>query len=200
MIDTHLPDSPAVHPLASAKPQTDRHRLLGALLEALLTPVGITVQSEAPRADILLLRREGSHWTTEQRIRLPDGVCESTASHVLLEFKDSKTVNIAALVQAVAYDYFYRQTQRLGEANVLTLVVSAKTPRKATLHQFGYRQTETPGVYHSVQLLLRRIPLLVLNELRDEPHNAFILHGNEWSANAFQNPTRQHRVQTGRLR
>jgi hypothetical protein len=28
----------------------------------------------------------------------------------------------------------------------------------------------------------------------------YILNGNEWSANAFQNPTRQHRVQTGRLR
>jgi crotonobetainyl-CoA:carnitine CoA-transferase CaiB-like acyl-CoA transferase len=27
-----------------------------------------------------------------------------------------------------------------------------------------------------------------------------ILNGNELSANAFQNPTRQHRVQTGRLR
>lgn len=46
--------------------KTQWHRLLGKHLELLLTPVGITVQtepqvmSEPPKVDILLLRREGN--------------------------------------------------------------------------------------------------------------------------------------------
>ena len=49
----------------SAAAQTQWHRLLGQLLEELLTPVGITVltgfpiMTNPPEADVLLLRREG---------------------------------------------------------------------------------------------------------------------------------------------
>jgi hypothetical protein len=72
---------------------TPWHRLLGEVLEKLLTPVGLSVYTELslmnrpPRADILILRRQQAHWTTAQLERLPDGVRDSQASHILLEFK-----------------------------------------------------------------------------------------------------------------
>ena len=61
--------------------QTKWHQLFGAVLEELLTPVGITVQTEVdvssqpPQVDILLLqRKQTAAWTDEQRQYLPDGV------------------------------------------------------------------------------------------------------------------------------
>ena len=73
-----------------AYPHTRWHRLLGKLLEEWLTPVDIAVQtevpllSEPPQADILLLRHSGSRWTKEQAERLPDGLRQSRASHLLI--------------------------------------------------------------------------------------------------------------------
>ena len=86
-----------------------------------LAPVEITVHievdllGESTKADILLLRREGGEWNAAQRARLPDGVRDSAAGHVLLEFKYTESVNETALAQAVAYDHFYPQAQRLRE-------------------------------------------------------------------------------------
>ena len=97
------------------------HQVLGRLLHLSLAPVEITVHievdllGESTKADILLLRREGGEWNAAQRARLPDGVRDSAAGHVLLEFKYTESVNETALAQAVAYDHFYRQAQRLRE-------------------------------------------------------------------------------------
>ena len=83
----------------------------GSLLES-LTPVEITIHievdllGESPKADILLLRREGEAWNEAQRARLPDGVRDNAAGHVLVEFKYTESVNPKALAQAIAYDYF----------------------------------------------------------------------------------------------
>jgi hypothetical protein len=85
--------------------QTSRtlwHRLLGQLLQYLLPPVGISVHvdlplmADSPEADILILRREHAQWTPEQFLLLPDGIRQSQASHILVEFKytDSATTRI----------------------------------------------------------------------------------------------------------
>ena len=74
-------------------PKTRWHQLLGKLLEELLVPVGVKVQtdfsvmSEPPKTDILLLRKEHRRWAKVQQERLPDGVRDSRARHILLEFK-----------------------------------------------------------------------------------------------------------------
>ena len=155
------------------------HQVLGRLLQLSLTPVAITVNvevdllGESPKADALLLRRQGRAWNAAQRARLPDGVRDSAASHVLLEFKYTESVNERALAQAVAYDHFYRQAQRLPEEQALTVVLSAKTPQKVRLAEWGYREAQA-GVYHSALPLLRRVWLLVLNELPSKPHNAYV--------------------------
>ena len=72
-------------------PPTRWHRLLGALLDAVLSPVGIHVETdiavtaELPRADILLLRRNQPHWNDAQQQRLADGLRDTDAGHLLIE-------------------------------------------------------------------------------------------------------------------
>jgi hypothetical protein len=72
------------------------------------------------------------------------------------------------------YDWFYRQSQRLPRAQVQTFILISKTPKAKTLRKFGYKPAEQPGVYRSDNAMLEAFPLLVLNELRDEPHNVFV--------------------------
>ena len=68
---------------------------------------------------------------------------------------------------------FYRRAKELSAEEMQSFIVSAKTPRPGTLAEFGYQQTEHVGVYHSDNVLLVEIPLLVLNELDDKPYNVF---------------------------
>jgi hypothetical protein len=155
------------------------HQVLGALCLLSLAPVQISVHMDVdllgkpPKADILLLRREGEAWNAAQRARLPDGVRDSAAAHVLVEFKYTESVNETALAQAVSYDHFYRQGQRLSEEQALTVLLSARTPRKDRLEKWGYEE-EQKGVFCSQLPLLRRVRLLVLNRLPPQPHNAFV--------------------------
>ena len=155
------------------------HKVLGTLWLLSLTPVQITVHlepnllGEPPRADILLLRREGDAWNAAQRARLPDGVRDSAAAHVLVEFKYTESVNETALAQAVAYDHFYRQAEKLSEDQVMTVLLSARTPRKSRLEKWGYEE-ERKGVFRSRLPLLRRVWLLALNRLQPQPHNAYV--------------------------
>ena len=160
--------------------KTRWHILLGSMLEDILTPVGIRVitdfpvMSEAPECDILLLRKERKVWSEEQRNRLADGIRDCGASHILIEFKYTESVNENALLQTLGYDYFYRRTQNLAGHDVGTFLVSSKTPERETLRVFGYSRSDRTGVYRSENRLLKRISLILLNELSDEPHNAFL--------------------------
>lgn len=150
----------------------------GSLLES-LTPVEITIHievdllGESPKADILLLRREGEAWNEAQRARLPDGVRDNAAGHVLVEFKYTESVNPKALAQAIAYDYSYRQGQKLREEQVQTVILSARTPRKERLEKWGYEELQK-GVFLGPPPVLDRVWLLALNDLPAVPHNAFV--------------------------
>ncbi len=154
------------------------HILLGAVLDPLLRPVDIDVFTELsvmkmpPTADILLLRRHNPSWSQEQMERLPDGIRDTRAGRILIEFKYSESVNEDALCQSVGYDYFYRTTQELKEEDVQTVLLSSRTPQKATLNALGYRTTEHSGVFRSEMWVIRKILLLSLNDLDDSPHNA----------------------------
>ncbi len=164
----------------SEQPKTRWHLLLGKLLEELLTPVGIMVYTEfpvmsgTPQTDILLLRRKDKSWTPEQMRLLPDGIRDSAAEHILIEFKYTESLNEDVLRQALGYDIFYRRSHKLKKNLVRTFVISAKTPEKAFLEIFGYVLQDKKGVYHSSNPILRNMPVLLLNELSDEPYNAFI--------------------------
>lgn len=155
------------------------HRLLAKLLELLLTGEFVTVLSELPATsnppliDILLLRRHSAQWTERQRALLPDGVRDRQVAHHLLECKITESVTDQSLQQALTYDYLYRQSQQLAADQVQTYVVSAHTPQADRLADWGYTVVEQPGVYLSTSPLVNRIVLLVLNDLRDAPHNDY---------------------------
>ncbi|MDM8541296.1 hypothetical protein QUF90_09425 [Desulfococcaceae bacterium HSG9] len=161
-------------------PKTRWHRLLGKMFEELLTPVGIEVYPEfpvmagPPEADILLLRRETPQWTPEQMQRLPDGIRDSRADHILIEFKYTESAGLPAFRQSVGYDYFYKISKKLTDRHVHTFLVSSKTVADKTLARFGYSQADKSGVNHSRYPLLDAVSLLTLNDLSDEPHNAYI--------------------------
>jgi len=156
------------------------HRLLGRMLEELLTPVDITVITEfqimtdPPEADILLIRRNHPHWTAAQLRLLPDGIRDTAADHILLEFKYTESVNQSVLYQALAYDTFYRRVQKLKPERIQTFIISSKTPARRFLREFGYADTTMPGVYFSSNAMLGSLPVISLNELPDEPQNLFI--------------------------
>ena len=156
------------------------HQLLGTLLELTLTPVDIQVEtevqvmSEPPKADILLLRRKTPRWTEAQRALLPDGIRESSAGHQLLEFKHSESVSEESLAQAVAYEYLYRTARRLKPKELQIWLISSKTPRSKRLQEWGYVESDLPGVYRSSSVLVNRVGLLVLNQLSPAPYNSFV--------------------------
>ena len=162
--------------------RTRWHRLLAKLLEKTLTPVGISVFADfpimgnPPEADILLLRNEKEGWTRAQKARLPDGIRDCRASHVLLEFKYAESVSGRALAQTVSYDHFFRQSQKkqdVPDGDIRTFLISSKTPTTKTLSKFGFAESLWAGVFRSENVMLENIPLISLNDLSDEPHNAF---------------------------
>jgi len=129
--------------------------------------------NDPPAVDILLLRRQQSQWTASQRALLPDGIRDSHASQILIEFKYTESLNEEVFGQALGYDLFYKRAKRLASSEVQAFLVSAKTPQAETLTTFGYQMTSIAGVYHSQDYWLRRVKLIVLNELSGAPHNAF---------------------------
>ena len=165
---------------STAPQKTFWHRLLARLLELILSPLDIEVQpdvgvmTEPPEADILLLRRKTGRWTKAQRAHLPDGIRDSDASHILIEFKYTESFNEAALGQATGYDVFFKRSKKLAASRVQTVLLSAKKPEAKTLKDLGYEATEYPGVYRAQFPIIRHVLLLSLNELSNEPHNLWI--------------------------
>ncbi len=101
--------------------RTRWHQLPGKLFEELFVPVGITVftdfslMNNSPEVDILLLRKKHPEWTRAQLERLPDGIRDSKAEHILIEFKYTESINEKAFRQTLGYDTFYRRAQKLSE-------------------------------------------------------------------------------------
>ncbi len=147
-------------------------------LEWDLTPVGVpifpetVVMSQLPRTDVLILQRQEAAWTAEQLERLPDGIRQSTARHILVEFKYTQSISDDAMLQTLAYDLFYRKSKKLTTDEVQTFLVSAIKPQQDTRKAYGYDNMLYPGVYNSQNRYEKRIQLISLNELADEPYNA----------------------------
>ncbi|MEN8216176.1 MAG: hypothetical protein ABFS56_07330 [Pseudomonadota bacterium] len=156
------------------------HQILGRLLKFLLAPVGITVltdvkvMSKPPEADILLLKLKSPKWTKEQRERLPDGIRDSTAHHILIEFKATESINKDTFIQASWYEYSYKRSQKITDNEIQTFVICAKQPQKANREQYGYTIRVQAGIYQSTQIAYDHLTLISLNELPDELHNAWI--------------------------
>ncbi len=158
---------------------TPYHDYMGTLFELLdIQDVDIRapfpIAKEMPKGDILILLRKGKKWTEEQRRYLPDGVRDGNARHKLLEFKYTESFNEAALDQTIGYNIMYGRSHKLRQEEYESYLLVSMTPNEETLHSFGFKETAYPGVYQSSQLYVKRVTLLVLNDLRDEPYNAYV--------------------------
>ncbi len=76
--------------------------------------------------------------------------------------------------QNLSYDFFYKHANNLTNKQVQSFLISAKIPRSTTLNKFSMQAGQFQGVYFSELPLLQHVILIVLNELSDEPHNAWI--------------------------
>ncbi|MDM8567763.1 hypothetical protein QUF74_19215 [Candidatus Halobeggiatoa sp. HSG11] len=103
---------------------------------------------------------------------MPDGIRQSTASHILLEFKYTQSISNDVVVQSLAYDLLYRNSKKLTADEVQTFLVSAIKPQEETRKAYGYENERYPGVYESHNQLEKRVQLISLNKLADKPHNA----------------------------
>jgi len=162
------------------KRKTKWHLILGTMLKYLLTPLGIIVEleaevmSEPPRADILLLRRNTEHWTSEQFALLPDGIRDSQARYVLLEFKYTESINTNALLQVANNQRLYLQSHSdIKPDDLQSFLISSKQPLPERLEEFGFYEVQA-GVYCSNISLIKSITLLSLNTLPNTPHNAWL--------------------------
>jgi len=157
------------------------HIILGDMLEKLLSPVNITVEtdfpvmSKPPRGDILLIRRDTPQWTRQQLELLPDGIRDTKADYILVEFKCTESVNKKAITQAVAYDFFYRNVQEsLDDSRIQTFILSSITPQKKIRERAGYTQQIMPGVFKSINFMVEPVQLISINDLSDSAHNQYI--------------------------
>lgn len=165
---------------AESTTPTPWHRFLGKALELSVGLERIQVLSEVeisakpPRIDVLLLRRETEEWTKAQRAMLPDGVRDTAAKHILLEFKYSESLTQDAIVQALAYEHFYRTSRGLKRDEVQMFILCAKTPQEKRLSAFEYGHTDVSGICGSANIYVAHIQILILNQLEDEPYNALV--------------------------
>lgn len=163
-----------------AKKPTQWHDWMGTLFLESVTHVGIQVNPSflvttlPPKGDILLIRDSGETWTDEQRQYLPDGIRDCSARHVIGDLKYTESVTEDSFLQLGYYDYRYRKSQNLKRSEVNSFLLSAKAPQASRLKKWGYEATEHAGVYASTSTLLEWMPIISLNELRDEPHNAVV--------------------------
>ncbi|MBF0098637.1 MAG: DUF4351 domain-containing protein [Magnetococcales bacterium] len=170
--------------------KTQWHRLLAQVVEEPLTTVNIAVQTEvdvtsaSPKADIILLRREGDNWTEEQKTWLADGLRDTSAKDLLIEFKFTESLTNRAYRQLLVYDHLYQEKQQLQRGDLTSFLLLAKTPETDILERHGFVPTDKAGVYASRIELFDAIRIILLNELAPVPHNAiwkcFASRKQEW--------------------
>ena len=159
------------------------------MLRELLTPLGISVETDVcvvskPKADIILLRRKGLQWNDQQKLWLADGLRDTAASHLLIEFKYTESLSEASFIQVLGYDQFYLKRQKLERRELQSVLISSKTPTSGILERLGFELTDKKGVYASVAPLAHLVRVILPNELADTPNNAvlkcFASRREEW--------------------
>ncbi len=159
--------------------KTRWHTIFSAVFQLFLKDTGVTVGIEFPlsmnpvKADIVLLRNpDHRKWTHEQIQRLPDGIRDCKASHILVEFKKTESINDRSFLQSLMYDTLYQGMYDLKRNQWQTFLVSSKTPNHRKLEAWGYQETKTIGVYRSSNIAAQHIIFIDLNRLANTAYNA----------------------------
>jgi len=156
------------------------HKWFGDLFRLCLAPFGIEVKTEfpvmkePPEADIVIIRKPDTEWTSEELKFVPDGIRESKARHIIIEFKYTESVNEDALCQILGYRIFYKLHEKLDDKELQSFLISSKTPEPSTLKKYGYTSEKQAGIYVSKYPLLKLIHLISLNDLPNKPHNLLV--------------------------
>ncbi|MBF0109540.1 MAG: DUF4351 domain-containing protein [Magnetococcales bacterium] len=164
----------------AAPDKTCWHCLAGELLKELLTPVGIEVALEVPvmanppKADLILLRKHDLYWNRKQTALLADGLRDLESEHILIELKVTENLSEEALSQISVYDTLYLKSKRLKRSQLHSVLVASQTPRPEFLTRFSFESLPVKGVYESKPTWGGRIRLILLNELANTSHNAFL--------------------------
>lgn len=155
------------------------HLIFGTVLQYLLIPthvhVGLEVKvmTEPPRTD-LLLKRATKRWTPQQLIWLPDGIRDTLAQYIMLEFKYTQSIDTDGILQAVNNRRLYLQSHKdVKSDDFKCFLVSAKQPQASTLEKYDFYEVKA-GVYNSKNLLISPVTLISINELPNTKHNALI--------------------------
>jgi len=161
----------------SSKHKKPWHRVFSSLHEKLLTPLGIDVYTDfpvmakSPELDIMIIRRTGKKWTKEQMDYLPDGIRDSKAKYNIIEFKYTESVNENAFIQALCYDFLFKNSRKLKESEVQTFLASSKTTQNKTLKLLKCTPGNHKGLYNSEKY--DKITLISLNDLTNTHYNAY---------------------------
>jgi len=156
------------------------HRWFGNMFKEMLTPLGLEVHTEffvmtdPPRADVVVIRKPLREWTKEQLMFLPDGIRDSRAAHVLIEFKHTESLDRNTFCKSLGYWIFYKLHHKLEDHEVQSFLVSSKTPAVKTLSRYGYTQTRHAGIFESSDEFADLITVISLNDLADVHYNAFV--------------------------
>jgi len=156
------------------------HLLFGKLFKAVMSPLGVVVNTEfkvmsdPPKVDILIIKKSSASWTKDQLRLVPDGIRDSNARYIILEFKYTQSLSDKTFQQALGYDYFLGEHYKLSREDLQTFIISSKTPREKFLNEHGYTESNVKGVYKSNVRILRGFPIIVLNKLSETHHNALI--------------------------
>ncbi|MCP4347247.1 MAG: hypothetical protein GY795_17180 [Desulfobacterales bacterium] len=156
------------------------HMWFGNMFKTSLVPLGVEVHTgypvmkEPPEADVIIIRKNQEKWTPEQLKYLPDGIRDCEAGHIVIEFKYTESVNEDVFCTALGYRIFYKRNHGLKNHQLQAFLVSSKTPAESTLREFGYFSETQAGIRQSSHSPMKLVSLISLNDLPDEPHNAFV--------------------------
>lgn len=128
--------------------------------------------SESPKIDILLRSRNGQKLTFLQRMLLPDGLRQSDAPHIIMNFAYQEEDNRRPFARTLVCGRYYCDFAQISADDLLLVLLFPEDPDHEILTEFGYQVTKHPGIYQSSLPLFRRQMVIVFGELRNALRNA----------------------------
>ena len=99
------------------KPKTKWHDWFDGLFKVSLVPLGLSVKgpqpvmNDLPEADILITKKS-KKFTKAQKERLPDGIRDSQAKHIIIKLKYTESLNEDAYYQTFGYYKFFKDSNK----------------------------------------------------------------------------------------
>ena len=122
-----------------------------------------------PKVDMLLTSQTGS-LTPQQRAAMPDGLRQSSALQMILNFAYDDTE--LPFLRTIACGVLRRREYKLTEKDLLLVVVYRADPDPELMADFGYEPTARPAIYRSSVDIFKGVMVMALGELSGALYNA----------------------------